>query len=122
MSTGFLMFVEPQVRIPIWWAGIAFLVGWFIFSYPLIRSTKFEKVDGQIFMQKSKALFTFCSACWLSGSCSTDTLAAYFHPADRGAVLYAGLRHDCPLAHLDVSPVSAIYDTRSGYIAGHVPS
>ncbi|WP_127593701.1 cytochrome c biogenesis protein CcdC [Paenibacillus lautus] len=55
MSTGFLMFVEPQVRIPIWWAGIAFLVGWFIFSYPLIRSTKFEKVDGQIFMQKSKS-------------------------------------------------------------------
>lgn len=24
MSTGFLMFVEPQVRIPLWWAGIAF--------------------------------------------------------------------------------------------------
>jgi len=55
MSSGFLMFVEPQVRIPLWWAGIAFLIGWFIFSYPLIRSTKFEKVDGQIYMQKSKS-------------------------------------------------------------------
>ena len=31
------------------------MVGWFIFSYPLIRSTKFEKVDGQIFMQRSKS-------------------------------------------------------------------
>ncbi|ANY73179.1 CcdC family protein [Paenibacillus ihbetae] len=55
MSTGFLMFVEKQVRIPIWWGIIAFLVGWFIFSYPLIRSTRFEKVDGQIFMQKSRS-------------------------------------------------------------------
>ncbi|MGM1046244.1 MAG: cytochrome c biogenesis protein CcdC [Bacillota bacterium] len=55
MTTGFLMFVEQQVRIPILWGILAFLVGWFIFSYPLIRGTKFEKVDGQIFIQRSRS-------------------------------------------------------------------
>lgn len=55
MTTGFIMFIEPQVRIPFLWGILAFLVGWFIFSYPLIRGTKFEKVDGQIFIQRSRS-------------------------------------------------------------------
>ncbi|MGG1879903.1 cytochrome c biogenesis protein CcdC [Paenibacillus cisolokensis] len=55
MSTGFIMFVEPQVHIPLWWGAVAFCVGWFIFSYPLIRSTKFEKVEGQVFVQRSRS-------------------------------------------------------------------
>ncbi|WP_054956945.1 CcdC family protein [Paenibacillus dakarensis] len=55
MTTGFFMFVEPQVRIPVLWGFLAFLVGWFIFSYPLIRGTKFEKVDGQVFTKRSRS-------------------------------------------------------------------
>mgnify|MGYP001361012673 CR=1 FL=1 len=55
MSTGFAMFVVPEVRFPLWWAAIAFLTGWFIFAYPLIRSTIFEQRDGQIFAQRSKS-------------------------------------------------------------------
>lgn len=55
MSTGFLMFVEPDVRIPILWGLLSFLVGWFIFSYPLIRGTKFEKIDGQVFIKRSRS-------------------------------------------------------------------
>lgn len=55
MSTGFAMFVVPEVRFPLWWAAIAFLTGWFIFAYPLMRSTIFEQRDGQIFAQRSKS-------------------------------------------------------------------
>ncbi|WP_042200295.1 CcdC family protein [Paenibacillus camerounensis] len=55
MSTGFAMFVVPEVRFPWWWAVLAFLVGWFIFAYPLIRSTKFEERDGLIYAQRSKS-------------------------------------------------------------------
>nr|WP_280921751.1 cytochrome c biogenesis protein CcdC [Paenibacillus sediminis] len=54
MATGFAMFFFPFMRVPILWAVIAFLVGWFIFSIPLIRSTKFEKMNGQIFAQRSR--------------------------------------------------------------------
>ncbi|WP_379128082.1 CcdC family protein [Paenibacillus sp. sgz500958] len=55
MSTGFAMFVAPEVRFPLWWGPVAFLVGWFIFAYPLISSTKFEHRDGQIYAQRSKS-------------------------------------------------------------------
>lgn len=55
MSTGFMMFIVPQTHIPLLWAIVAFLVGWFLFSYPLIKSTKFEKRDGQIFVTSSKS-------------------------------------------------------------------
>lgn len=55
MSTGFAMFVVPEVRFPLWWAAVAFVVGWFIFAYPLIRSTSFEQRDGQIYVQRSKS-------------------------------------------------------------------
>ncbi|GAB6992024.1 CcdC family protein [Paenibacillus pini] len=55
MSTGFLMFVVPAVRVPMLWALAAFLVGWLLFSYPLIRSTKFEFVEGKVFAQRSKS-------------------------------------------------------------------
>ncbi|MMZ69234.1 hypothetical protein D1872_320290 [compost metagenome] len=34
---------------------IALLVGWFIFSYPLIRSTKFERINGEIFATRSRS-------------------------------------------------------------------
>ncbi|NMO96327.1 CcdC family protein [Paenibacillus lemnae] len=54
MTTGFLMFVVPEVRIPVLWGIISFLIGWFIFSYPLIRGTKFQLVDGQVFIQRSR--------------------------------------------------------------------
>ncbi|KZE63182.1 cytochrome c biogenesis protein CcdC [Paenibacillus polymyxa] len=57
MSTGFMMFVVPEVRVPWAWALGAFLIGWFIFSYPLIRSTKFELQEGLVFVQRSRAFF-----------------------------------------------------------------
>lgn len=55
MSTGFAMFVVSEVRFPLWWAALAFLIGWFIFAYSLIRSTIFEVRDGHIFAQRSKS-------------------------------------------------------------------
>lgn len=55
MSTGFLMFVVPETHVPWLWALIALLVGWFIFSYPLIRSTKFERINGEIFATRSRS-------------------------------------------------------------------
>lgn len=55
MSTGFAMFVVPEVRFPWWWAVTAFLIGWFIFAYPLMRSTVFEERDGLIYAQRSKS-------------------------------------------------------------------
>lgn len=53
MATGFAMFVVPEMHIPWLWGLIAFLIGWHLFSFPLIRTTHFEEVEGQIFAKRS---------------------------------------------------------------------
>lgn len=55
MTTGLCMFVAPQTHIPVLWGVIAFAFGWLLFSYPLIRTTHFETVNGEIFAQRSRS-------------------------------------------------------------------
>ncbi|MEW4371190.1 CcdC family protein [Paenibacillus kandeliae] len=55
MSTGFFMFVVPDFRVSWLWALGAFLAGWLLFSYPLIRGTRFEHNGTDIVVQRSKS-------------------------------------------------------------------
>jgi membrane protein CcdC involved in cytochrome C biogenesis len=55
MSTGFLMFVAPIMRIPWILAAEAFMVGVICFSYPLIRTSRFDQQESGIYMLRSKA-------------------------------------------------------------------
>lgn len=55
MSTGFLMFLFPQMQIPLLWASVAFLTGVVLFSYPLIRTSKFHVVEGKIYLKRSRS-------------------------------------------------------------------
>jgi membrane protein CcdC involved in cytochrome C biogenesis len=57
MATGFSMFVVPLFRIPWLWALIAFLVGAVLLAWPLVRTSRLHRVDGQIMMHRSKAFF-----------------------------------------------------------------
>jgi membrane protein CcdC involved in cytochrome C biogenesis len=54
MSTGFLMFVVPVFRVTWTEAGEAFLVGC-LFSIFLIKTSKFEKRGGEVYLIRSKA-------------------------------------------------------------------
>lgn len=62
MSTGFLMFIAPITHMPLWWAVVSFLIGWFLFSYPLIRSTHFKIIEGQVFAERSKSFIVILFA------------------------------------------------------------
>lgn len=55
MSTGFLMFLYQPTHIPWTWAGLAFLCGAVLFSIPLIKTSKFELREGQVFLKRSPA-------------------------------------------------------------------
>lgn len=55
MSTGFLMFLFPPTRIPWSWAVLAFLVGMIFLAIPLIITSRFHIVDGEIYLKKSRA-------------------------------------------------------------------
>ncbi len=54
MSTGFLMFLVSQTRIPWLYAFAAFLVG-LMFSYPLILSSKMYVQEGFVYLKRSPA-------------------------------------------------------------------
>jgi membrane protein CcdC involved in cytochrome C biogenesis len=55
MSTGFLMFLFPPFRIPLSWAFLAFAAGAIFFSIPLIRTSKLEVVNNEIYLKQSPA-------------------------------------------------------------------
>src|SRR5580698_3554740 len=57
MATGFCMFVEPAFRVPILWAVIAFLVGAIALAYPLLLTSRLERVGDAIMMKRSGAFF-----------------------------------------------------------------
>jgi membrane protein CcdC involved in cytochrome C biogenesis len=48
------MFLFPQTHIPIQYALAALAVG-FLFSYPLIRTSRFEKINGDIYLKRSRS-------------------------------------------------------------------
>ena len=54
MATGFLMFVVPDARVP-WYEAIEALSVGAAFSLLLIRTSKFEIKDDQIYLTRSKA-------------------------------------------------------------------
>ncbi|MGD8190081.1 CcdC family protein [Brevibacillus ginsengisoli] len=54
MATGFAMFSSPEFVTPIPYDLIAFVVGT-LFSIPLILTSRFEVVDNEIYLRRSKA-------------------------------------------------------------------
>ncbi|WP_219834509.1 CcdC family protein [Paenibacillus sp. R14(2021)] len=58
MSTGFLMFVVPITHVPWLWGLTAFAAGATIFAYPLIRTSKLERIGTTIVLKRSK-MFIF---------------------------------------------------------------
>jgi membrane protein CcdC involved in cytochrome C biogenesis len=54
MSTGFSMFVAPGFRIPWTWGVSAFVIGAFVFAYPLVSSPQLTVEDGLIMMRRSR--------------------------------------------------------------------
>ena len=55
MSTGFLMFLAPEVRVPIPWALAAFAAGALLFSYPLIHTSQLVRQGDTISLKRSPA-------------------------------------------------------------------
>ena len=55
MSSGLFMFLSPIMQVPWTWAIGALLAGFFVLSYPLVRSSRLESRDGVIYLQRSRA-------------------------------------------------------------------
>lgn len=53
MSSAFFMFLSPLTRVPWTWGTGSFLLGFLVFSWPLVRTSRLEPRDGLIYMRRS---------------------------------------------------------------------
>ncbi len=53
MSTGFGMFLVPEMRVPLTWAIVAFLFGAIVLSWPLARTSSLERQGDVVMMRRS---------------------------------------------------------------------
>ncbi|WP_166243248.1 CcdC family protein [Paenibacillus turpanensis] len=88
MSTGFLMFIVPDTHIPLLWALGSLLVGALLFSYPLIRTSKFQIVEDKVYMQQSKMFFVFVAVLLAVRVVLHDVVERYVTILQSGALFY----------------------------------
>ncbi|WP_231571129.1 CcdC family protein [Gordoniibacillus kamchatkensis] len=105
MSTGFLMFLYPPMRIPFTWALIAFAIGAVAFSYPLMLTTKFQVQGRRIYARRSKAFIFILLALLVIRIAAHSYIEAFITIYQTGAVFFILARCHVALARLYVHSV-----------------
>jgi membrane protein CcdC involved in cytochrome C biogenesis len=54
MSTGLFMFLVPETRVPLLWAGVAVGAGATLFAWPLMHSSRLTRSGDQVLMERSR--------------------------------------------------------------------
>jgi membrane protein CcdC involved in cytochrome C biogenesis len=62
MSTGFLMFLAPQTRVPFTWGLAAFLVGALFLAYPLVHTSALTRSGDSVLLKRSRAFLVILLA------------------------------------------------------------
>ncbi|NIK79456.1 membrane protein CcdC involved in cytochrome C biogenesis [Paenibacillus castaneae] len=88
MATGFMMFAVPYTHIPWIWGLSAFGTGMLIFSFPLVVTTRLERVESDIYVKRSKAfifilLILFATRLFMHGM-----VEQYLSIPQTGAIFY----------------------------------
>jgi len=55
MSTGLMMFLVEETRVPLTWAAVALGAGATLFAWPLMRTSRLTRLGEQVLMQRSQA-------------------------------------------------------------------
>jgi membrane protein CcdC involved in cytochrome C biogenesis len=88
MSTGFGMFAVPLTRIPWSWAILSLLVGFFLLSWPLVRSSRLELRDGVVYMTRSRAFLVILLGLLAIRLALHDLIGHLISPLQTAAVFY----------------------------------
>lgn len=88
MSTGFGMFFAPMMRVPWSWALVTLLLGFLVFSLPLVHSTNLEARDGVIYMKRSRAFLWILLALLAARLLLHDYVGHLVSPLQTAALFY----------------------------------
>jgi len=106
MSTGFLMFLHPSTHFPVWWGLIAFLAGAVFLATPLIWTSRFEVVNGEIYLKRSLSFVVILLVLLSVRLLLHGYVEQYISiPQTAGLFFHPRLRDDPSLACGHVSPI-----------------
>lgn len=88
MSTGFAMFAAPQMRIPVWWGIVAFLVGAGIFAIPLAHTSRLEREGNAIMMRRSPAFLAILLVLVAIRFALRSYIDQFISPLETGALFF----------------------------------
>jgi len=88
MATGFVMFAFSQTHIPWFWGLAAFLTGMLIFAFPLIVTTRLERVKSEIYVRRSKAFVFIMLTLFIIRLSLHSVVEQYMSIPQTGAVFY----------------------------------
>lgn len=88
MSTGFLMFAFPPMRIPWLWGTAAFAIGLLIFAFPLIVTTRMERREEEIYIKRSKAFVFILAILFAVRFALRGAVEPYLTVPQTGALFY----------------------------------
>jgi membrane protein CcdC involved in cytochrome C biogenesis len=88
MATGFIMFAFSQTHIPWFWGLASFLTGMLIFAFPLIVTTRLERVKSEIYVRRSKAFVFIMLTLFIIRLSLHSVVEQYMSIPQTGAVFY----------------------------------
>lgn len=88
MATGFSMFAFSQTHIPWIWGLSAFLTGMLIFAFPLIVTTRLERVKSEIYVRRSKAFLFIMLTLFIIRLSLHGVVEQYMSIPQTGAIFY----------------------------------
>jgi len=88
MSSGFLMFLAPMMRVRWSWTIAAFLLGLLVLSWPLIRSSRLELRDGVVYMKRSRAFLAILLVLFAIRLALHDYIGQIISPLQTASLFY----------------------------------
>lgn len=88
MATGFIMFAAPVTHIHWLWGLSAFGTGMLIFAFPLIVTTRLERVESDIFVRRSKAFIAIMATLLVIRLLLHNVAEQYMTVPQTGALFY----------------------------------
>jgi membrane protein CcdC involved in cytochrome C biogenesis len=88
MATGFMMFAFSATHIPWVWGVSSFLTGLLIFSFPLIVTTRLERVESEIYVRRSKAFIFIMLTLFVIRLALHRVVEQYMSIPQTGAIFY----------------------------------
>lgn len=88
MSTGFIMFAVPDMRVPLAWGLAAFLAGALVLFYPLSRTSRLARAGERVVMQRSRTFLLILLALVALRIALREYIGAFVSPAQSAALLF----------------------------------